>query len=180
MLARGKISWSAEVISEVLHFKCSVITAECRNANYKTQDNTTTTTSKLTSAYISKPTLTTSFCFFIYDLWLANRLQGNKNKVKIDFLCMSYWCIMYIYSAASVYTFCITTCCIPHNPVSDWDIDIWHSWEKMFHGVWFSHLPVHIDNICNTRLIPWLWDWNFCNWFWKLQFQKKGIQSFMT
>ena len=83
MLARGKISWSAEVISKVLHFKCSVITADCRNANYKTQDNTTTTTSKLTSAYISKPTLTTSFCFFIYDLCLVNRLQGNKNKGKI-------------------------------------------------------------------------------------------------
>ena len=40
MLARGKISWSAEVISKVLHFKCSFITAECRNANHKTQDNT--------------------------------------------------------------------------------------------------------------------------------------------
>ena len=47
MLARGKISWSAEVISKVLHFKCSVITADCRNANFKTQDNTITTTNPL-------------------------------------------------------------------------------------------------------------------------------------
>ena len=104
MLARGKISWSAEVISEVLHFKCSVITAECRNANYKTQDNTTTATSKLTSAYIFKPTLITFFCFFIYDLWLVNILQGNKNKVKIEFLCMSYWCIMYIQQHQSIHS----------------------------------------------------------------------------